>query len=848
MLINPRGFIPEALVGYVQCTGGHPLKALYVLYRPKAATDMPAEFVEEILTSFTLAWSGPYGDLHLVDPEQDGRIHLGFRDPAALSPHAIKLMNERAYDCYFIRHPDIEVARQAQAELNGMRPLSLTKEWKPVEVTARMTGVYAPALMSALALSVDEAPGMYYPPGPAQYGGWTLYKDMPNEECAGVKKAVQKLQEELGALRYMVGAEHPYMPEQLANNKSNLETANEGYFDGRTINSVYLFQTHVKNGEGWKVDPAKTIATAGRNETEESSLQYLVGTPYTGGGRDVTADGVVEQKTAAAIADRLKEGVCLPKQMKIMVCTRAREKARLNWNVWMREEAAAALYCWRELTRALGFPETIAANHTFRSAAVNVGSAGFGRSWKSIHKVGLAIDVGLDKSYFNAAEDWPVFYQRDVVVNKNSKKGELESFRIYWRVFAVSNLLIPEEAAIAACREALTKLMENTHPLGALAKTVAAKLITEIDGKTFVAKYFREKIKQWDYDPWDGDGGKEGPEMTAKQARARQLSEAEKIFAGNEARRKEVQKEIEDLDAIPKANRTKDWKGARKNRAGELAGIDRSEEKRKGLYGNWTKSASRFLDLTALANESGLGRIGSFSNNVDPKNASEWGLGVVTYTTAKFKALAKAVQDARNGQPHLMIEIAGAEVQLARVDAQFLVDLGAGQIECAVSKDKAGEKRVAKFCETLRQFGTRRFLRLPEAVAQTGEEWAAAVEAKLEELKTAAPVDKKDSSKASTKKKDMSAWTFRLQPDFALTGEPVYFPPKTAVQLPSPGAPIGLEWWHFQVDRVIDRQSFGPLICDLGWTKETLLDDPSPFLHYRFGMGYPQNAWTVPAG
>jgi len=852
VLFSPLFFAPCSLVGFVRCTGGHALNALYVLLRPKAASDLPEDLISELTTPFSLGWTGSNGHLLLVDPASGPELHLGFHDPAKLSPHGLKLMSDRTYECYFIRHPDLAWVKKAQAELNGMLPASLTRGWRPTIIKPAIEKYQPPRpakdqplppSYQVLTLAISEEPGQYYPKGASQYGDWLLYKDMPNAECPLVKKHVKLLQERIGALRYMVGSEHPYVPERLVKSGENKETANEGYFDGRTINSVYLFQQHVQSGVGWTVGP-ETVATAGREETEATSLKYLVGVPYTGGPKLIHTDGVVDQVTADALDERLRLGICNP--MKIMVCLPARENGGAAWNVWMRPEAAAALYCWRELTRSLGFPETIAANHTFRSAAVNVGSAGFGRSWKSIHKVGLAIDVGLHKNYYDCADDWPVFYQQDQV-EKKMKRGELDAVRIRWRVFAVSNRLIPGEAAIRECREALERVKVNAHPLGAQARAAAAKLIGEIADGTFAAKYFRHKIRQWQYDPWDGDGGKEGPEMSAESARAKQRADAEALFADCQAKRAPLQQELDALNAIPRNERTPEWKGARSNRSGQIGGINRTEAKRRALYNNYSPQASRFLDLTALAYESGLERIGSFSNHLFPTSTNEWGLGLLTLSTGKFNGLTKGIQTLKAQQPEFEIEIGDQLVKLTRIDDAFMAEFGAGRVECVVAATKEAGKKITTFCEKLRKFGARRLLRVPEGVTKTGEEWAAAVEAKLAEVK-AAPVNKKDSSKGSTRKKDMAEWTFRLQPDYAATGAPIYFPPKTAVRLPSPGAPIGLEWWHFQVGTLIDRRAFGPLICEMGWTKETLLDDPLPELHYRFGMGYPQNAWTDLAG
>lgn len=866
MLFTPFYFAPCSLVGFVRCTGGHPLKALYVILRPKPAANLPEDLLAERDTPFSLVWTGPEGHTLLVTEDDGPEIHEGFFDPAKLTPHGFKLMSDRTYECYFLRHPDLNWVRQALSELNGFAAPSLTRDWKPTDVKPSMETITppkpdkdtpAPDPYTVLTLTIGEMPEQYYPRGPERYGKWMLYKDMPNADCPLVRKAVTELQEELGSLRYMVGSEHPYMPERLV--KGNADTANEGIFDGRTVNAVYLFQKNALEGRGWQVDDwDATIAKSGRDENEQISLAYLKGKPSTARESGLVADGVVDTRTADAIRRWHALGICNPD--KIMVCLPARE-GKLNWFVWMRPEAAEALYCWRELVRALGFPETIAANHTFRSAAVNVGSAGFGRSWKSIHKVGLAIDVGLDKNYYEPAVDWPVFYERDVVTVKKTKKGELGSFRIYWRVFAVSNLAIPNPAAIEDCKKNLQTVQQNTHPLGALARKAAGKLLKEIEAGTFAAKYFRRSVKQWQYDAWDPDGGKEGPSVDASAARAAQFNGTAALLNANAAKRTTLQADLDALNAIPAAQRTKDWKGARANRQSEIAALDRQSGIKRDIRSRWSPEATRFVDLTALAEEAGLERIGSFSNHENPKNTSEWGQGLLTISIAKLNTLAKSLSDLKATNPNFEVEIGGESVPLIGVDTDFITEWAnsrkdfklcpdvAPAIACAISQDKKGEARMKQFCEGLRKFGTRKFVRIPDGTVQTGEAWAAAVEAKLAEIKAAAPVEKKDSSKKSTKKKDPADWTFRLNPVVSPPEKTqLVLPLKSTVQLPSPGAPIGLEWWHFQVSALIDHQPFGPLICEMGWTKETLLDDPLPQFYHRFGMGYPQNAWTVTAG
>src|SRR6185369_17383071 len=91
-----------------------------------------------------------------------------------------------------------------------------------------------------------------------------------------------------------------------------------------------------------------------------------------------------------------------------------------------------------------------------------------------------------------------------------------------------------------------------------------------------------------------------------------------------------------------------------------------------------------------------------------------------------------------------------------------------------------------------------------------------------------------------------------LQPIFKSGWEPpterdvlaqIPFQPGDVADVPAPGQPVGMEWWHYQRSDLLgsgkSRRMWGQILMELGWTREGLLDGAAPVLFGRRGVGYP---------
>lgn len=70
--------------------------------------------------------------------------------------------------------------------------------------------------------------------------------------------------------------------------------------------------------------------------------------------------------------------------------------------------------------------------------------------------------------------------------------------------------------------------------------------------------------------------------------------------------------------------------------------------------------------------------------------------------------------------------------------------------------------------------------------------------------------------------------------------------PGKSLYVPSEGAPIGMEWWHFQRTDIVRTGTFGDYLSALGWNPECLAGR-SAKLYERAGVGYPSKDLSGPA-
>lgn len=804
---------PSLTVRFVDANGGA-LGELYVLYRiappPKEAED------ESLLAYFgKLVWGEgeepppPRFELGVTDAQGYLMPVAGSAQAPATTVESIKLTVKLPYEMYLVRHPDPALAQAAQTELNASlgkpRTGQLTKAWPDPQAYTPVVDFIAPTNEDQLTLSIPTEAGRFMPPGPSRYGGWTLYKGMPHASVQAVKDAVTQLQYDLGALRYVIGAEPPYEPEALNKSQSNKESANAGSFDSRTLSGVLHLQRLMLAGAAGKpnafrvTDKAAAHAKAKGATAVVASHEYLKGSLTTvapptpaSGERSLRADGVVDAITGRALQGWLDQGLRRPGS--VLVGTRARcPKPIGHWDVWLRNEANDALDAWRACTIALGFAEGIAANHTYRTPLQDVGHAGYGRSAVSIHKTGLAIDVGVKSGFQTSTDDWPVAFVRDALVEKTDKKGVVFGHRAYWRLYARSDL--PADMA-AATTELTTRLQALSDDPG-MTRSVATKLHGELtaDPAAFFASYFADKVAQWIYDAYDDEGGTPGVAQSAAQR-----------------------------------------------------------------FGD--PKYTRWIDITKLGELCGLKRIGSFTNNLQP-TGSDWGLAaaqVTPDTIAKLSTLAKGLQKAQDEvEDKVDVVLDGKTVPLADLRADDLVGYAdalpnftkdkalkrfcvvtGSRLRISLSWSAAGKEAIEAAAVALENIASSMIAAEVDQTPRTGAGWAAWLRERVTTLEQQAPAQQTNGSSSAQVKPPQR---LSLLPVIAeVTAGPVLVPQDKRVTYPAPGAPIGMEWWHFQrTDLVAQVKRFGSLLLELGWTEEGLLDTASPATYGRTGVGYPMS-------
>jgi hypothetical protein len=809
--------LPSLTVRIVDASG-KPLHGIHVLYRIAPPPKQPEN---EGLTAYFSKLV--YGEEKDPPPP---RFELGMTDvqgylvplgggPAGsglgpvLSVEGIKLVSNIPYEMYLLRHPDAALAQSAQAELNAClgqpRAGQLIKDWPDPQTYTPSVELITTTNEDQLTISIPIEAGRFMPPGPSRYGGWTLYKGMPHASEQVIKDAVTKLQFDLGALRYVIGAEPPYEPEALNKKQTNKSSANVGDFDARTMSAVLHLQRMILAGAAGKPNAFKVTDKAAAHAKCKgatgvvASHEYLKGSAVTvapltpqAGERSQQADGVVDAITGRALQSWLDQG--LRRLGTVLVGTKARcPKPIGHWDVWLRNEANDALEAWRTTTMALGFAEGIAANHTYRTPLQDIGEASYGRSPVSIHKTGLAIDVGVGNGFKSSTDDWPVVFVRDALVEKKDKKGVVFGHRAYWRLWARSDL--PADIT-AATTELTTRLQALTDDPG-MTSVVANKLLGELsaDAAAFFASYFTDKVAQWVYDAYDDEGGAPGVAQTP-------------------------------------AERFGDPK-----------------------YTRW-------IDITKLGELCNLKRIGSFTNNLQP-TGSDWGLAaanVTPDTIAKLSTLAKGLQSAKSEvEDPVDVTLDGKQVPLADLQADKLVAyanalpnftkdkalkrfcvVNGSRLRVSLSWSATGKEAIEAAAVALESIEISLIAAEVDQTPRTGAGWAAWLRERVTALEQQAPAQQTNGSSSAQAKPPQR---LSLLPVIAeLEAGPVVVPQDKRVTYPAPGAPIGMEWWHFQrTDLVGQVKRFGSLLLELGWTEEGLLDTASAVTHWRAGVGYPMS-------
>lgn len=755
--------LPQLTVRVVgEC--GAALREIYVLYRVAPPPEEPED--DSILGYLgKLVWGEeedpppPPFELAVTD----GAGYMIPVDGASPGPcvESIKLAANVPYEMYLVRHPDVSFATAAQRELNTNRaaPRSgeLTKDWPdPTEYTPEVEFI-APVSEDQLTLTIPNDVDRFQPAGPSRYSGWTLYEGMPHAHLQTVGDAVEKLQLDLGKLRYVIGSYPPYEPEALNKRQTNKSSANVGVFDARTMSAVLHLQRQILAGDcgdlnAFEVsDKSAAHDQAAGKTAVTASHAYLKGQRVTttkpsphAGERELKADGVVDSISGRAIQTWLDRGY--RRVGPVLVGARARCPKPIGWwDVWLRDDAYDALEAWRDLTIAFGCAEGIAANHTYRTPLQDVGQAGYGRSAVSIHKTGLAIDVGVKTGFLTAVDDWPVIFQRDALVEKKRRSGEVYGHRAYWRLFARSDLPAELEAAAADLGAKLQALTSEPGMTGTLATQLHGEL--QADAEAFFASYFRDTAAQWNYDPYDDEGGAPGVAQT------------------------------------PAAR-----------------------------YGD--PKYTRWIDITKVGELCHLKRIGSFTNKLHP-TGSDWGLAarrIKPSTVTNLKSLAEKLVAAKaEVDDDIDLKFDGHEVALADLRADDLLAYAEAlpnfwkdkalkrfskvhgpRLRITLSWSTSGREAVETAATALEDIAIPLIAEEVDQTARTGADWAAWLRERVEALEAEAPTQKTDGSSSAAAKPPQRITLFPViaeteddTPARVLNTETIYYPSK--------GSPIGME-------------------------------------------------------
>lgn len=923
----PVAVLPTARLTVVMCAGDHVLRGLFVLFRPVTVGSFAADLADPTwhlgLTTHDEGWLGPADAMEFLPshPSLLGPMHF-----SAILPDTYKLMPDQTYEFYFIQHPGFEKARKIADEIaTGSHAYGEPKRIK----------------VGKGEIKVPEEAASFIPKGADLYNGFVLYRDMPHAECKAVSKQVQRLQAHLGAMRYIIGTSNfPYLPDVGAD-ADNSGGINDGIFDVRTMGAVYRFQKDANGGSAFKVDgnphgayvdgsydpivdrgkiaslhadakakrkaksPGKKAlqveqdtykaaqAEADRLDKEAAAEKkdvdvveglanawaYLAGDMVpVSSSTPLVSDGVVDADTAVTIKAWLDNKLRKPGTI-LVLTTDPR-----TWNNWLRSDAAMALRAFHELAKTMGFSYGICVNHTFRSALVDIGHAGYGRSARSIHKTGAAIDLAMTK-FSEAVEAFPVIYQH-----------EDDGDRVWWRLYGPASQPIstdPEDATTCAAPlvEKLKALADKDAPLPHafdMLHSIASGLATKAasGAVAFFKEYYRTTVQRWNYDAFHPEGGTPGKEVKAEGEANQRIANHDQKIAELRNEEKALSKRIAD----PQNH------GELKRLSANLKKTQKSIEHASDERAKIGELRSSFLDLTALAHACGLDRIHSFK--------SGWAEATKSVKAADLRNLAKlldAAEQSLASHPEMKDfavvsrKKSSLKTKVASIDKDFVaswaealkslqkdaprsVKVRSPQILVTLSHTDGKKVDASKITDKLRKIGSKQLAGLVcvdgTPPVQSASDWAKYIDDRVKALNEAwkamqtTPADAKDkrTPKVSSKSPPPPQSVLMLQPiflkDFKLPAgadvkDAVWFLPGDSVGLPAEGQPIGMEWWHFQLasalvrnKTVINKKSKKPaqvptrrlwsdLLVEIGYERDVLRHGANSTLHYREGIGYP---------
>lgn len=921
----PVAVLPTAHITKVMCTNGHVLCGLFVLFRPARvgtfAAQLGAATWQLGLTTHEEGWLEPADPMEFLTAEL---MLLGPWQFSEIVPDTYKLVPDQMYEFYFIQHPGLGTARRIADEIAaGSHPYG-----EPHRITVGQGEIRVP-----------EQATSFIPRGGDLYSGRILYRRMPHAQCEGVSKQVQRLQAHLGAMRYLIGTSNfPYLPD-VGLDIDTSGGVNDGIVDVRTMGAVYRFQKDANQHAAFKVngnphaayvdasydpvvdraklaslvaeakakrkakapgkkapqaeqDAYKGVLEQARRLEEEATAEredvnvamgranawaYLDGDMISvSHGKELVADGVVDADTADTIKAWLDDTLRKP-GMILVLTTDPRE-----WNNWLRLDAAIALRAFHELAQAMGFSYGVCVNHAFRSAQVDIGQAKYGRSPRSIHKTGAAIDLGMIR-YSETVEAFPVIYEH------HTKDG-----RVSWRLYgATSQPISTAPGMVEECAKPLIEKLDAlarapdplAHAFDAL-RSIAVRLAQEArsDPRQFFGTYYRNTVRRWNYDAFHPEGGTPGDPITADVETSRRIDQQNAKIAELQEREAELNAKLTDP-----ANHDK-----LKELRAELGRTQRSIDREKGVRQKMDVLRSSFLDLTALAHACGLEPIHAYG--------SGWGQTTTSVKAADLPTLVKVLDTAAQSvaaHPEMKDVVVVArktgshKTPIGSIDKEFVaswadalkalqseaprsVKVNPPQIVVTLSHTDAKKADAAKVAGRLRGLGSKKLAGMlcveGTPPVQAASDWARYIDARVTALDDAwramqtAPANTpaKKTPKVPSKKPPAQQSILVLQPIFmrvfqlaagANVKDAVWFLPGDLVTVPAAGHPIGMEWWHFQLEsalfpnenstdetskpKVLTRRLWADLLVEIGYERDVLRHGASPTLHYREGLGYP---------
>ncbi|WP_224362946.1 hypothetical protein [Hyalangium versicolor] len=375
-----------------------------------------------------LPFTNPWFEIHVqavyrANKDKAPKVKKGEQPlPPPRSPHCWKLAPHTKLKVCYVRHPSPALARGLTRYLNGEYDLDGYgfEDWgspdsllRPVTLKTRDEGG------TQVCFDVPEEPGHFYPHGSSRYGSWLLYHGMPHAQHPDVRAAVERLQVDLGVLRYPIAGGTPYTPIRKG------DGLNVGDFDFKAMAATHAFQLDAVERKAFQVAEAARGDAHGRAmnaspgsvvgpKGKKYSWAYLLGREISDApmlAADQIEPGVVDKATASAIEAWISKGLRKPGKILIELYNKDSGAGGGGFE-WARPEVTFSLELWRELVHSLGCAYGISLSHTFRDVEAG---GGVGKARCSIHKTGLAVDLSMVGTkymdYSRPVPHWPIRYE-----------------------------------------------------------------------------------------------------------------------------------------------------------------------------------------------------------------------------------------------------------------------------------------------------------------------------------------------------------------------------------------------------------------------------------------------------